>query len=57
MGSIFAGTDESPGRKFKIKGKIYKQYRGMGSIGAMSAGSADIFKKISKINQNLYQRA
>ena len=41
MGSIFAGTDESPGKKFKIKGKIYKQYRGMGSIGAMSAGSAN----------------
>ena len=41
MGSIFAGTDESPGRKFKIKGKIYKEYRGMGSIGAMSAGSAN----------------
>ena len=41
MGSIFAGTDESPGRKFKIKGKTYKQYRGMGSIGAMSAGSAN----------------
>ena len=58
MGSIFAGTDESPGRKFKIKGKIYKQYRGMGSIGAMSADLlTDIFKKISKINQNLYQRA
>ena len=41
MGSIFAGTDESPGKKFKFKGKIYKQYRGMGSIGAMSAGSAN----------------
>ena len=41
MGSIFAGTEESPGRKFRIKGKIYKQYRGMGSIGAMSAGSAN----------------
>ena len=41
MGSIFAGTDESPGRTFKSKGKIYKQYRGMGSIGAMSAGSAN----------------
>ena len=40
MGSIFAGTDESPGKKFKVKGKIYKQYRGMGSIGAMSSGSA-----------------
>ena len=41
MGSIFAGTDESPGKKFKIKGKIFKQYRGMGSIGAMSSGSAN----------------
>ena len=41
MGSIFAGTDESPGKKFKIKGKIYKEYRGMGSIGAMSSGSAN----------------
>jgi len=41
MGSIFAGTDESPGKKFKFKGKLYKQYRGMGSIGAMSSGSAN----------------
>ena len=41
MGSIFAGTDESPGKKFKFKGKIYKKYRGMGSIGAMSSGSAN----------------
>ena len=41
MGSIFAGTNESPGKKFKMKGKIYKHYRGMGSIGAMSSGSAN----------------
>ncbi len=41
MGSIFAGTDESPGKKFKIKNKFFKQYRGMGSIGAMSAGSSN----------------
>ena len=41
MGSIFAGTEESPGKKFKIKDKFYKQYRGMGSIGAMSAGSSN----------------
>ena len=41
MGSIFAGTDESPGKKYKVNGKIYKQYRGMGSIGAMSSGSAN----------------
>ena len=49
MGSIFAGTNESPGKKFKIKGKFYKQYRGMGSIGAMSSGSANrYFQKIYK---------
>ena len=41
MGSIFAGTDESPGKKYKIKGKFFKQYRGMGSIGAMSSGSSN----------------
>ena len=40
MGSIFAGTDESPGKKYKYKSKFYKSYRGMGSIGAMSAGSS-----------------
>ena len=36
MGSIFAGTEESPGKKFKRNGKIYKQYRGMGSITSKS---------------------
>ena len=41
MGSIFAGTHESPGKKFKYKNKFYKSYRGMGSIGAMSAGSSN----------------
>ena len=41
MGSIFAGTEESPGKKFKYKNKLYKSYRGMGSIGAMSAGSSN----------------
>ena len=41
MGSIFAGTEESPGKKFKLKNKYYKLYRGMGSIGAMSSGSSD----------------
>ncbi len=41
MGSIFAGTDESPGKKYKIKNKFYKKYRGMGSIGAMSSGSSN----------------
>ena len=41
MGSIFAGTDESPGKKFKIEKRYFKHYRGMGSIGAMSAGSSN----------------
>ena len=41
MGSIFAGTEESAGKKYKFKGKFFKQYRGMGSIGAMSSGSAN----------------
>jgi IMP dehydrogenase len=41
MGSIFAGTDESPGKIFKYKNKFYKNYRGMGSIGAMSSGSSN----------------
>ena len=41
MGSIFAGTAESPGKIFKLKNKLYKFYRGMGSIGAMSSGSSE----------------
>jgi IMP dehydrogenase len=42
IGSLFAGTDESPGRIISMKGRRYKQYRGMGSLGVMSAGhSAD----------------
>ena len=41
MGSIFAGTEESPGKKFRFKNKMYKLYRGMGSIGAMSSGSSE----------------
>ena len=54
MGSIFAGTKESPGKKFKIRNKYYKNYRGMGSIGAMSAGSSNrYFQKTLKIDQNL----
>ena len=54
MGSIFAGTDESPGKKFKFKGKFYKQYRGMGSIGAMSAGSANRYFQKKHKNKSKY---
>jgi IMP dehydrogenase len=38
IGSLFAGTDESPGRVITMKGRRYKQYRGMGSLGVMSGG-------------------
>ncbi|HXO02001.1 MAG TPA: IMP dehydrogenase [Stellaceae bacterium] len=41
LGSLFAGTDESPGEIFLYQGRPYKYYRGMGSIGAMARGSAD----------------
>ena len=41
VGSLFAGTDESPGEVYLFKGRSYKSYRGMGSIGAMARGSAD----------------
>ena len=41
MGSMFAGTDEAPGEVILYQGRSYKSYRGMGSVGAMGAGSAD----------------
>jgi IMP dehydrogenase len=40
MGSMFAGTDEAPGKVITIKGRKYKQYRGMGSLGVMSGGQS-----------------
>ena len=40
MGSMFAGTDESPGKVITMKGRRYKQYRGMGSLGVMSTGQS-----------------
>ena len=41
IGSLFAGTDETPGKLVKKGGKLFKSFRGMGSIGAMNKGSAD----------------
>ncbi|ESP89176.1 IMP dehydrogenase [Candidatus Halobonum tyrrellensis] len=45
LGSYFAGTDEAPGRVITMNGKRYKQYRGMGSVGAMSEGGGDRYLK------------
>jgi IMP dehydrogenase len=41
VGSLLAGTEEAPGETFLYQGRSYKSYRGMGSVGAMSRGSAD----------------
>lgn len=41
IGSLFAGHEESPGERVRYEGRVYKIYRGMGSIGAMNEGSAD----------------
>ena len=41
LGSLFAGTEESPGEVILFQGRSYKTYRGMGSVGAMARGSAD----------------
>jgi IMP dehydrogenase len=49
IGSLFAGTSEAPGKIIKKNGKLYKNFRGMGSVGAMNKGSADrYFQKKQK---------
>jgi IMP dehydrogenase len=45
LGSYFAGTKEAPGRVITMNGKRYKQYRGMGSVGAMQSGGGDRYLK------------
>ncbi|MEF8860742.1 MAG: IMP dehydrogenase [Haloarculaceae archaeon] len=45
LGSYFAGTQEAPGRIITMNGKRYKQYRGMGSVGAMQSGGGDRYLK------------
>ena len=51
IGSLFAGTVEAPGKLIKKNGKLYKNFRGMGSVGAMNKGSADrYFQKKQKDN-------
>jgi len=45
LGSYFAGTEEAPGRVVTMNGKKYKQYRGMGSVGAMKSGGGERYMK------------
>jgi IMP dehydrogenase len=45
MGSLFAGTDESPGETILYQGRTFKSYRGMGSMGAMAQGSSDRYSQ------------
>ncbi|GBC82329.1 Inosine-5'-monophosphate dehydrogenase [bacterium HR10] len=45
IGSLFAGTDESPGETILYQGRTFKTYRGMGSLGAMMAGSGDRYQQ------------
>jgi IMP dehydrogenase len=47
IGSLFAGTDESPGETVLYQGRSFKSYRGMGSLGAMAGGSADRYAQDS----------
>jgi IMP dehydrogenase len=50
LGSLFAGTDESPGEIELYQGRSYKSYRGMGSLGAMQRGAADRYFQDSEMN-------
>jgi IMP dehydrogenase len=45
IGSLFAGTEESPGETILYHGRTFKSYRGMGSMGAMTQGSADRYQQ------------
>ena len=54
IGSLFAGTDEAPGKIIKKNGKLYKSFRGMGSIGAMNKGSADRYYQIKQKDKSKY---
>jgi IMP dehydrogenase len=50
LGSLFAGTEESPGEIELFQGRSYKSYRGMGSLGAMQKGAADRYFQDSEMN-------
>ena len=54
IGSLFAGTKESPGKIIKKNGKYFKSFRGMGSIGAMNKGSADRYFQTKQKDMSKY---
>src|SRR5690606_5115914 len=53
IGSLFAGTDESPGDMVLYQGRSYKVYRGMGSLGAMKRGSKDRYGQAGAADEKL----
>jgi IMP dehydrogenase len=53
VGSLFAGTDETPGEIVLYQGRSYKQYRGMGSLGAMKKGSKDRYGQAGTADEKL----
>ncbi|MCM2267038.1 MAG: IMP dehydrogenase [Elusimicrobiales bacterium] len=53
LGTLLAGTDEAPGRVVRVGGRRYKLYRGMGSLGAMEAGSKDRYGQAGVENRKL----
>ncbi len=54
IGSLFAGTDETPGKLIKKNGKLFKSFRGMGSVGAMNKGSADRYFQSKQKDNSKY---
>lgn len=53
IGSLFAGTDESPGEIILLQGRSFKSYRGMGSLGAMREGSRDRYAQENEVESKL----
>jgi IMP dehydrogenase len=51
LGSLFAGTEESPGETILYQGRSFKSYRGMGSIAAMAAGSGDRYAQNGEVSK------
>ncbi len=54
IGSLFAGTDETPGKLIKRNGRLFKSFRGMGSVGAMNKGSADRYFQTKQKDMTKY---